>query len=241
MSLVLLQNATAMARNLTLPFSGSGGTAPYVYSVVGGGAGGSINSSTGLYTSPNVTGSDTIRVTDALSATATAPISIFGPIELVCDIIQNGLDLDNGQVYEWDQKINIPIDEKLYIAVGILACKPFGNTIEYDGDVSGFDAVQSTNFQATLSINIFSRGKEARDRKEEVIMALNSDYSEQQQELNSFRLFPISTDFVNISNVDGAAIPYAFNISVNIQYFVTKTNAISYYDIFAPAAVVTNP
>lgn len=239
MSLTVIQNATAVAKGgPTVPFSGAGGTAPYIYSVANGGAGGTINASTGLYTPPDVVGVDVVQVEDASAATSNATILIALPIGLFCDIIQTSMELDPGQVYLWDQKINIPIDGKLYVAVSVLSVKPFGNSNTFD---SNNNEVQSANFLATLSLDILSRGTDARDRKEEVILALNSQYSEQQQELNSFRIFPISQGFVNISEVDGAAIPYRFCINVNIQYFVSKTQAVDYYDDFSSASVVSNP
>lgn len=241
MSLVLLQNATAMAKNLTLPFAGSGGTPAYTYSVVAGGVGGTINASTGIYTSPDAFGKDTIQVTDSVMATATATIFVGSALELVCDIIQQGMALTSDQIYLWDQKVNIPTDSRLYVAVGIVSCKPFGNTNRNDGSGSGLDAIQSVNMSSLLDINILSRGPDARNRKEEVILALNSTYAEQQQELNSFRVFPITNNFINLSQIDGAAIPYRFNISVSLQYFVSKTVVIDYFDDFSEASVVTDP
>lgn len=232
MSISLLYGTSSMAKNLTQPFEGTGGTAPYTYSVIPSGAGGTINAGTGLYTSPNNTGVDVIRVVDSLGAIATATIYVRTALELFCDVIQQGMGLANGRVYLWDQKIMEPTDYGLFIPIQILSCKPFGNTRQYLPITGGFQEVQSTNFQATLSVDIKSRGPEARDRKEEVIMALRSNYAEQQMELNSFFIAKLSSGFVDLSLVDGAAIPYRFNITVNIQYAVTKLNAVSYYDTF---------
>lgn len=226
-----------MAANLTVPFSGLGGTAPYTYSVLPGGAGGTIDSSTGLYASPQNLGIDTIQTLDAVGDKALSQILVGTPLELVCDIIQNQMRLRQGQVYLWDQKISPPNDSRLYVILGVLTCKPFGNTNSHDADGN---SIQSINMSTMLSIDIFSRGPAARDRKEEVLMALNSDYAESQQELNSFRVFPLSQSFVNLSEIEGAAIPYRFNVGVMVQYFVTKQNPINYYDAFAPVSVSVN-
>ncbi len=74
-----------------------------------------------------------------------------------------------------------------------------------------------------------------------MILALNSVYAEQQQELNSFRIFPLSQSFVNLSELEGAAIPYRFTISINMQYAVVKTKSVPYYDTFSAATVATDP
>lgn len=226
-----------MGINLTLPFGATGGTAPYTFSVLGGGIGGTINSSTGLYTSPGITGTDTIKVVDHAGATAQTTITVGNAIELFCDIISNQMSLSQGQVYLWNQKINIPIDSRLYIAVGILSCKPFGNSNTLD---TNGNSILSVNMQAMLSLDILSRGPDARDRKEEIILALQSNYAQSQQELNSFYIGKLSTNFVNLSEIDGAAIPYRFNLSIPIQYFITKTQAIQYYNTFPTSQVVTN-
>lgn len=239
MSLSLLQNAKAVAVGLTVPFEATGGTAPYTYSVVSGGAGGSIDSD-GLYAAPEVTGVDTVKVVDALSATVQSIILICSPLQLLCDVIRTEMGLSEDQVYLWDQKIRIPTDSRLYVAVGVLRCRPFANNINYDSE-SGLTAVQSTNFSSDVSIDIFSRGPEARERKEELLMALQSIYAEQQQEFNSFRIFSLPTDFINLSDLDGAAIPYQFNITVRMQYFTKKTVNLQYYDQFSSTRIATDP
>lgn len=244
MSLLLTSSVTALAPNRIASFLAVGGTAPYVYSVVPGGAGGSIDSATGLYTAPAEVSpnpkqaNDIILVTDDAAQTAQLPILVTNVLGLVAEIIQSEMGLAAGRVYFWDQKIEQPHDNGLYVAIGIQNSKPFGNTTRCVPG-AGLDAVQSINVLDTLSIDIISRGPDARTRKEEVLLALNSIYSESQQELNSFFVGKISTNFVNLSQIDGAAIPYRFNISVNVQYFVTKVKAVPYFDTFSGPEVTT--
>lgn len=238
-ALSIISSAQNLTPGMRLFISGAGGTAPYAYSVldVESTAGGSIDSA-GVYTAPNNIGVDVIQVTDASGALSTLTVSVGTPLMLVCDIIQREMGLATDQVYLWDQKYNIPNDQRLYIAVGILSCKPFANSNIFDG--SG-NSIQSTNFLANLSLDIFSRGPDARDRKEEVIMSLNSFYAQSQQDANSFFIGKISNSFVNLSQEEGAAILYRFNIGVNIQYMVTKTKPVPYYDTFQGASVVVEP
>lgn len=233
------QSTYAIRNGMNAWFLGTGGTDPYTYAVAPGGVGGTINSSTGEYTAPSTgQGEDTIVVTDSLAATAEATIDVCLPIQLLCDIIQREMELQQGQVYLWDQKINIPIDDQLYIAVAVISCKPFANTTKFD---SSGDAIQSVNMSALVSIDILSRGPDARDRKEEVLLALKSIYSQSQQEINSFYIGTISTDFVNLSEVDGAAIPYRFNISVRMQYFFRKSKAVPYFEEIDDVEVTSEP
>lgn len=247
-ALTLSQTFTAIGPGLTVSFQAYGGTPSYVYSVRPGGCGGTINASSGIYTAPAsvsenpATIADTIQVRDSLGAISTASILVGTPLLLVCDIIQNQMGLAQGRVYLWDQKIMQPTDSGLYVAVSVMNPKVFGNNTSFDGSGSGLVAQQYVNMQAILDIDIISRGPAARDQKEQVVMSLQSIYSEQQQEANSFYIskLPSSGRFLNLSEIDGAAIPYRYKISFAIQYFVNKTVPISYFDTFNSPTVATN-
>jgi GGDEF domain-containing protein len=154
------------------------------------------------------------------------------PLLLFCEVIQREMGLSNGRVYLWDQKLNQPTDSGLYIAVAVVNCKPFANVNRQS--TSGTQSEQFVSMLALLDINIISRSAAARDRKEEIILALNSIYAQQQQEANSFYIAKLSplAGFVNLSEVDGAAIPYRYKISVNIQYAYKKTSALQYFENF---------
>lgn len=231
----ILQSYTAIGPSLSSFFSGTGGYAPYSYAVLPGGIGGSITAS-GVYTAPATahSGVDQVKVTDITGATATAQILVGGPLFLLCDIIQTELGLASGRVYVWDQKIMQPTDGGLFVAVSVLSCKPFGSTVSLDAQGN---SQASVNMQATASIDVMSRGPDARDRKEEVLLALNGFYSQAQQEANSFYVGKISTGFVNLSNPDGAAIPYRYNVSVALQYFYTKQKPTPYFTTFPTVSV----
>lgn len=249
MSLSLAQTLTAIVPNMFSFFQGVGGTEPYVYSVLAGGSGGTIDSGTGEYTAPTIMNPDpkkiydTIQVEDDLGALATAQILVGTPLFLLCDIIQSQLNIPTGRVYLWDQKIMQPTDAGLYVAISMPRCKPFGNTFITDGEGSGLNSIQTLNMMATVDIDIISRDTSARDRKEEIVLAFNSIYSQSQQEINSFYIgkLPPGAQFVNLSQVDGAAIPYRYKISVNMQYAFTKTTAVPYFDDFDDAQVNTDP
>lgn len=242
MSLALTASTLAIGPGASTFFLGTGGTEPYVYSLAPGGCGGSINSSSGQYNAPSAaTGTDTVIVTDFASATAQAVILVGSALELFLDILKEEMDLADDQIWLWNQKFKVPKDSRLYVVVGILSCKPFGSLLRPNSSGSGINADQTLNMMATLSIDIFSRSLEAVQRKEEIILSLASVYAEQQQELNGFSIARLPISFVNLSQEEGAAILYRFNISVNIQYLFRKTTAVDYFDDFSAATVVTEP
>lgn len=236
---------TAIAPYRTVSFLAAAGAGPYNYAVLPGGAGGTIDAASGVYTAPALASSDpklafdTIEATDTLANQATTTLLVGTPLLLFCDILQKELGLANGRAYLWNQKLMQPTDSGLYVAVSVLNCRPYSNILRYA--VNG-DALQGVNMQAKVEIDIMSRGPDARDRKEEVILAMGGHYSQQQQEANSFYIskLPLGSQFINLSHIDGTAIPYRYKISVAMQYAVTKTKAVSFYDTFADVAEIAN-
>lgn len=90
-SVTISPATVSLAVNNTNVFSASGGVSPYTYSIVSGG--GSINSSSGLFTAPAGSGNVTVRVTDALSNTSDAMITVnpalaISPVTL--NVVTNG-------------------------------------------------------------------------------------------------------------------------------------------------------
>lgn len=252
MSLALTGTKTACGPNVTASFLAINGTAPYAYSVLSGGAGGAIDSSTGVYTAPVSVPTtparqyDTIQVMDDDGALATTRILIGDALLLFCEIIQKEMGLAENRVWIWDQKIFQPTDSNLYVAVAEMRSKPFSNITKpgwVDGVPDWSQVAQTVNMQSTLEIDLMSRSQEARQRKEEIILALNSLYSQQQQEGNSFYIgkLPPNAQFSNLSQIDGAAIPYRYKIAIEIQYAITKQKAAPYFDTFEGPQVTTNP
>ncbi len=158
-------------------------------------------------------------------------------IKKVCEIIQNQMELEDGQVYLYNQKINIPPDDKLYVAVGVGPSKPFGSTRKMASG-AGVTQRQSINVLQSLQIDILSRTTEALDRKEEILLALKSAYAMEKQLRYGFMAAPIG-QFTPLGSIEGAAIPYRFSINVNVQYSVSKDQETEYYDTFATPEVVT--
>lgn len=228
----------AVRRGLTKNFSAFGGTEPYAYKVLKGP--GSIDGTTGVFTADDTSGLCVIQVTDFIGLKKNATILIGTPLELFCDIIQQELGLDDGRVYLWDQKVNSPNDYGLFVAVAAMTPRAFGNKMDYV-DVNGaLYEEQSINFMTTLSVDVISRDNSARDRLEEVVMALKSTYSQQQQEANSFFVSTLPSAIVNLSEIDGAAIPYRFNFSVSIQYATKKTKQVPFYGSFSTPTIEVN-
>ena len=245
-ALALNQTKTALAPGCIAYFLGNGGTAPYVYSVLAGGAGGSINSSTGVYTAPSTPPSDptivdTVRVTDHVGAIKESTIVVGYAIILLREIIKKYMGItDDNRLFFWNQKQWQPTDSNMYIFISVPGYKVIGNNL-----IPGANGTSAENYvtmAAMVDINIVSRGPDALLRNHEVIMALNSTYSQSQQVANSFLIGRIPTAFTDLSGgPDGAAIPYRFHATVNVTFGVSKTEDVEYFTTPAEIQVNTNP
>lgn len=245
MTLSLSQSAFAVGINIPASFLGVGGTPPYSYIVLNGGAGGTIDSGTGAYLAPPVVPTDpahqfdTVQVTDALAATATAQIMVGDALLLFCDVVMRGLGLDPTRIWIWDQKIFQPTDYGLYVTVAEMEPKVIANVNSSPN--TGDTQSQFVTFISRLEVNLISRDQSARLRKGQFIMALNSSYAEQQQKLNGFQISRVPKSLTNVSVQDGAAIPYRYSAWVNLQYAEPASSSQDYFSTFnVPPAVAVN-
>ncbi len=110
----------------------------FTYSVVGGGVGGSINSSTGLYTAPAAVGTDTVKATSglisktALATVQAAPVALNEAFVTIAGagsyvLYVNGVQVATGSGYTVSQMIS---DIALNPGQNVIAIKdtnPWGN------------------------------------------------------------------------------------------------------------------
>jgi len=247
MSIVIGQSAYAVGPGIKASFLASGGTGPYVYSLsTVNAAGGSINSSSGAYTAPAVWNEnpkntyDTIIATDSLGATAEVRIEVGNAIKLFMEIIRREMGLAEDRVRLYQQKIFEPSDDGLWIAVMVSRAKAFGNSNKFNPATQKSD--QYVSMQASLEVSVYSRSTAALWRKEDVLIALASDYSKYQQNANSFSIgtLPAGGHMTNLGVIDGAAIPYNFRIPINIQYAYPKRSDVPYFDEFQQTQIITD-
>lgn len=216
----------------------TGGVQPYTFSCDIGEI-----TADGRYTAPMdlKEGEATITVTDNVGESAETVVQVTGIIELVCDIIQKELGLDSNHIRIYNSTLPVPKDKGLLIAVAIDDVKPFGSSAKYDGSGSDLVSIQSMNVLMRTSIDVMSKDLSAMIRKEEVLLALGSDYAQTQMENNGFYLAKIPLNFTPISGAEGSAIPYRFNISVNVQYSITKRTVVPSYNNFDQPEILIKP
>jgi hypothetical protein len=155
--------------------------------------------------------------------------------KLICNVIQQEMSLSNGRIMTKNQNWKAPSDSGLYITVGIRSPKIVASTnkFDYENDVE----IKRVVTHATVDINITSKNREAVERKEEVVMALTSTYSIQQQELYQMKIFRM-TDILDLSLVEASSGLNRFRISCVVSSIREKQTSIDYYDKFRRQEVI---
>lgn len=228
-------------------FDATGGVGPYTFSLEAGSQG--TITPQGLYTAPEVAGDyqkatrAKVKVVDSTPVTPQElifDVSVLSPLALVADILENFMGLQNGQVMIYNQKYDIPKDTKIYIAINFVSNKPYGNVKKSEEIAGDLYSIQEINNGAVIDLDIMCRTMEALERKEEMLLALKSDYSINQQAFNSFYVSNISQSFLNLTTEEGPALLYRFKTTVALQYTVRRTKKVDYYDQFREPELLTD-
>lgn len=158
------------------------------------------------------------------------------PIDILRLIIIEGLsddecDFDSKRVMIWNNRSVVPRDKDLFIIIEAGASRTFANSTEHESRGDDLYEIQSISKQEVYNIDIMSRDNSAERRKEEVIMALRSMYSQNQQEERGIMIAKIA-NLIDISGVEGSARLFRFQCSVTLHASYTKEKVVRHYDTF---------
>ena len=164
------------------------------------------------------------------------------PIKILADIIEDCFNksitypaLTSDQIFIYNQDFKIPEDDRLYIILQYNNTENYSTTNRFIPADEGVEGAQENIAMLTkedYTINVISKSDEARQRKEEVILSLNSNFSQDQQGLYQFQIARVSNSFVNLSELEGAGMVNRFAITVSVLAHYDKTMDTTYYDDF---------
>lgn len=157
------------------------------------------------------------------------------PDLILADIIQTGLSLTPGRVVVYDENFVAPSDPEIYVIIRKNPARVIGVSKTFDPDTD--EEVKSIALNETYDVEISSQNRTAQERYFEVILALTSDYSVQQQELNNIRIFR-TRDIQDLSLIEGASALRRYLIPVIIDRVETIRTAIVPFDSFQEPEVV---
>lgn len=164
--------------------------------------------------------------------------SLREPIKVILDIIKSELGLADGQIMIINQKWNIPSTPGLYVAISYISGKVIANNNYVEPVVNGVVEIQEVTMLETIQIDVLSADASARTRKEEIIQALRSVFSQQAQDSNGLQIARIPSDFLDASSLEETTILNRFMMTINVTSLFSKTKSLGgYYDKFPTEGV----
>jgi hypothetical protein len=152
------------------------------------------------------------------------------PIKAIADIIKNELGLTAGQIMLAYEKWEIAKNAGMYIDLAYVSQKVIGSASTMDTTLNL--EVKTITVLSSIQVDILSYGDEARLRKEEVLMALNSAYSQSVQEANNISIGYVPTSMVNASALEESKFLNRFVFTINVTALFSVTKGATYFDSF---------
>jgi hypothetical protein len=162
-------------------------------------------------------------------------------IKIIQDIIETELNLKPGdpasknpndfRVFIYNQNFNFPTYNDMLIVLSEVSTIKIGGKSSISTDTTPKE-IQELIVKKEIGIDIMSVNSEARERKEEVLLALDSFYSQQKQEANGFRIFSFSDQFIDASAAEGAGQTNRYHAAIIIHARYSKEKVAGYFDNF---------
>lgn len=163
--------------------------------------------------------------------------------QIIIDILKQEMGLENERIWVRDQNRKIGYDTGIYVTAGMVdetILSAIKYTEEYEippippatDPTIGLRQVTQVVSRENVQIDIFSRDNSAILRRWEIVAAMNSYYSSQKQEENTFKIFRTPSNFVNTSGAEGGSNINRYSIVMACHVWYNKTNELPTYDYY---------
>lgn len=156
-------------------------------------------------------------------------------LKTVCDILKVGMNLQDDQIWIYNQKVDIPNDKRLYVVVSLKSETVIGNNIEEKSVSSREDEVVWSNVVSDIGIELFSYNVNALNRRYDVLSSMRSTYSVQKQEELNCNIGRRPIAFFDSSFLAPSAKLYSFYFMYRLTHVENSARPIEYYDDFSRA------
>jgi hypothetical protein len=167
--------------------------------------------------------------------------------QIIVDILGTRMALAAGSIWIRDQSRKIPPGNGLYVVVGMVDAASMSSLTYMEEKTTPQPEpapplveqveINRVSMRENIQIDIFSRSNAAILRRWEILAALRSIYSQQQQEENYFKIFRIPSSFVNSSIAEGGSQLNRYTVTVPCFVWYKKETILDpdtkeYYDSF---------
>jgi hypothetical protein len=155
-------------------------------------------------------------------------------IKILGDIIKESMSLSDQQIWLENEDYKIKETSGLFIIIQQTNSNSYSNTNKFEED-AGQTTLQENITSLTREeylINIMSKDNEARTRKEELILALNSYTSQDLQSKYNFKISQIG-NINNLSELEGSGMLTRYGLSIVCLARYSLTRDVPYYENFS--------
>ena len=153
-------------------------------------------------------------------------------LDVIQQILVNQMNIPQSRVFAYNSNVDLPQDTSLFIPLFYVERKPFSNNTKYVSTSGGVEEHQNTNMVEDVIISLMSVDTSARDRVQDVFMALKSYYSQDLQAKNKLHISFIGEAY-DKSFLEETSMLNRFDIKIRIFRAYEKINSVDYYDKFS--------
>jgi hypothetical protein len=156
--------------------------------------------------------------------------------QIILDIVKTEMGFTDKDVWLRDQNRVIPNDTGMYVIAGLVSAQVMSSHVYMQEFIVDNVAVQKqvsrVQQRESIQVDIIGRSNDILSRNWEVIGALSSFYSQQQQENNYFKIAQIPQSFTNTSSAEGGSILNRYTIIVPCIVWYYKEKSMPAYDYY---------
>lgn len=160
-------------------------------------------------------------------------------LETLKTILDKEMQLPQGRCFAYNNEVDLPKDKEIFVVLKMVSKTPYSNITREKQTENGLQEIQTINMAEDIIISICSKNTDARERCHEILMALNSNFSQQIQEKERVHISTISEIFDN-SFLEATAMLNRFDVRVTVIKAYEKVSNIDYYDKFSGQTWVEN-
>lgn len=152
-------------------------------------------------------------------------------LDVIQQILVKQMNIPASRVFAYNSNIELPKDTDLFIPLFYTERRPISNNAKMVSTEAGIEEHQNTNMVEDVIISLMSVDTSARDRVQDVFMALRSYYSQDLQAKNKLHISTIGEAY-DKSFLEETSMLNRFDIKIRIFRAYEKINIVDYYDKF---------
>lgn len=151
-------------------------------------------------------------------------------ISLIRSLLVSELNLAPDRVVNYNQKWTLPPGDGLFVMLSFMNGKPYSTGMWHEDTAAGLAEIQETAMQETYAIDLFSRTNEARERRHEILWALNSTAAQQMCEVNTMKLAGLPSSFHDLSFLEASGRLNRYQLTFHLLRIQRRERVAPYFN-----------